>query len=52
MCIIVHETGIALETDDHSGLVKGPEWEEMIYTQFRDGTKDVSPRFPADFGNE
>jgi hypothetical protein len=52
MYIVVHETGIAPETDDHLGLVKGPEWEEMMYTQVRDGTKDVSPRFPADFGIE
>ena len=50
MYILVYETGIAPETDDPLGLVKGPEWEEMIYAQFRDGTKDASPRYPEDFG--
>jgi len=49
--ILVSETGIQPERQDHLGLAKGPEWEEMIYAQFNDGTKDIASRPPESFKN-
>ena len=49
--ISVWDTGITPETDDHLGLIKGEEWEELIYAKFADGTKDISVRTPESFGN-
>ena len=44
--ISVYETGIAPETHDHLGLLDRNVWEDMIYSQFADGTKDISPKTP------
>ena len=49
--IMVYETGIAPETDDHLGIVKGDDWEDLVYSKFADGSKDVSVRTPESFGN-
>ena len=48
---MVYETGIAPETDDHLGMVKGDEWEKLIYDKFANGEKDVAVRTPESFNN-
>jgi|GEM_PF-2159395 len=48
--IQVYETGIQPETNDHLGIVRGSDWEDMIYSKFANGSKDISVRTPESFG--
>lgn len=47
--IQVYETGIAPETDDHLGMVKGDDWEELVYKKFETGEKEISVRTPESY---
>ncbi|MHC5060781.1 MAG: DUF1989 domain-containing protein [Planctomycetota bacterium] len=49
--IMVYETGIKPETRDHLGIIKGEQWEQMVYDKFARGEKDISVRTPESFGN-